>query len=246
MAYREANTLPGPQALDKKVWTRLAMADPRPVVRPYVIDADDVAGPFTPGLPSDLAALARLDQLGYASPAEELAEAFHMDAALLQALNPGADFAPGETVLVADRGGDDLGADVYRIEVDHVLGLVKAFGAAGGLLATYPATVGSAQHPPPVGLSDVTAVAAQPVYDFLTGRVSQGGDTRKASEVAAGPNSPVGVVWIGLVDPTCGIQGAPDPAAVGRPATRGCVRLTNWDARELARAVKPGVPVAFR
>jgi lipoprotein-anchoring transpeptidase ErfK/SrfK len=222
------------------------MADPRPAVRAYTIDADDVAGPFNPVTSADLAAMARLDQLGYVSPAEELAEAFHMDTALLQALNPGSEFRPGDAILVADRGADDLGADVSRVEVDHVLGLVRAFGAKGGLLATYPATVGSAQQPASAGLFQVESVVAQPTYDYETGRITQGGEARRATEIAAGPNSPVGVVWIALADQACGLQGTPDPAAVGKPAARGCVRLTNWDARELARAVKPGVPVAFR
>jgi lipoprotein-anchoring transpeptidase ErfK/SrfK len=244
-AYRQANGLKAAAGLDQALWKRLTMADPRPAVRLYAIDADDVAGPFNPVIPGDLAAMARLDQLGYASPAEEVAEAFHMDAALLEALNPGAAFRPGDTVLVADRGADDLGADVSRIEVDHAQGLVRAFGAKGALLAAYPATVGSARQAAPAGRFEVRSVAAQPNYDYQTGRVSLGGATRKAGEIAAGPNSPVGVVWIELTA-DCGIQGAPDPAEVGRPAARGCVRLTNWDARELARAVEPGVPVTFR
>jgi lipoprotein-anchoring transpeptidase ErfK/SrfK len=147
---------------------------------------------------------------------------------------------------VADRGSDDLGADIDRVEVDHATGRVKAFGADGTLRAAYPATVGSARTPAPQGVFAVEEVAAQPNYDVQTGEVSLGGTTRKPGEMAAGPNSPVGVVWIALSLKGCGIQGAPDPAAVGKPAMRGCVRLTNWDARELARAVKPGVPVAFR
>jgi lipoprotein-anchoring transpeptidase ErfK/SrfK len=246
MAYRLAVGLKGSVALDKAVWTKLTMADPRPAVRAYVIDADDVAGPFTPVFPKDVAALGSLDVLGYTSPAEELAEAFHMDVALLQALNPGAVFKAGEKVLVADRGGDDLGADVYRVEVDHVLRQLKAYGAAGDLLATYPATVGSGQFPTPRGLAEVEDVVANPNYDLRTGKVSLGGPNRRPGEMAPGPNSPAGVVWIALTGGACGIQGTPDPAAVGRPQVRGCVRLTNWDARELARAVKPGVPVAFR
>jgi lipoprotein-anchoring transpeptidase ErfK/SrfK/predicted small lipoprotein YifL len=246
MAYRQANAMRGDSALDKKVWTKLTMADPRAVLRAYTIDADDVAGPFTPAIPKDLPAMARLDLLGYASPAEELAEAFHMDPALLVALNPGSEFRAGDTVLVADRGADDLGADVYRVEVDAVLNLVRAFGAKGDLLATYPATVGSLQSPPLRGLFTIETVAAQPNYDYQSGQISLGGPERGATVMPAGPNSPVGVVWIGLSAPGCGIQGVPDPAGVGKPSGRGCVRLTNWDARELARGVRPGVAVAFR
>ena len=63
--------------------------------------------------------------------------------------------------------------------------------------------------------------------------------------VAPGPNNPVGVVWIDLNKPSYGIHGTPDPHLVGKTASHGCVRLTNWDAWTLADKVKPGVTVRF-
>jgi lipoprotein-anchoring transpeptidase ErfK/SrfK len=33
---------------------------------------------------------------------------------------------------------------------------------------------------------------------------------------------------------------------VGKRASHGCVRLTNWDAEELAHLVKPGAEVTFQ
>ena len=56
---------------------------------------------------------------------------------------------------------------------------------------------------------------------------------------------PVGVVWIALNAPSYGIHGSPDPNLIGKTASHGCVRLTNWDARALASGVKPGTPVQF-
>jgi lipoprotein-anchoring transpeptidase ErfK/SrfK len=32
---------------------------------------------------------------------------------------------------------------------------------------------------------------------------------------------------------------------IGKAASNGCVRLTNWDAKELAAAVKAGTRVVF-
>ena len=32
---------------------------------------------------------------------------------------------------------------------------------------------------------------------------------------------------------------------IGKTASHGCVRMTNWDAVQLAAAVKPGVVVKF-
>ena len=38
-----------------------------------------------------------------------------------------------------------------------------------------------------------------------------------------------------------------EPAAekVGKTASHGCIRLTNWDAMDLSRMVDKGTPVAF-
>ena len=64
-------------------------------------------------------------------------------------------------------------------------------------------------------------------------------------KVAAGPNNPVGVVWIGLSQEGYGIHGTPEPDKVGKTQSHGCIRLTNWDALALARLVKKGTPVQF-
>jgi lipoprotein-anchoring transpeptidase ErfK/SrfK len=64
-----------------------------------------------------------------------------------------------------------------------------------------------------------------------------------AVNIAAGPNNPVGAVWIALSADTYGIHGAPNPALVSKTQSHGCIRLTNWDAIELGRAVRPGVTV---
>ena len=63
--------------------------------------------------------------------------------------------------------------------------------------------------------------------------------------IAGGPNNPVGSIWIGLSERTYGIHGTPEPSKVSKSASNGCVRLTNWDAQELAKAVSKGVPVEF-
>ncbi|MCR5874330.1 L,D-transpeptidase [Phenylobacterium sp. J426] len=55
----------------------------------------------------------------------------------------------------------------------------------------------------------------------------------------------MGAVWIDLTKDTYGIHGAPEPKLVGKTASHGCVRLTNWDARQLGGAVKKGTRVVF-
>ncbi|HTK34332.1 MAG TPA: L,D-transpeptidase [Caulobacteraceae bacterium] len=245
-AYEQANGLKGDGTPTKAVGDRLTKADPRPAVKLYVIDADAVAGPFTPNIPKDFPAMAGLEMLGYRSPAEELAEAFHMQPDLLMALNPGATFRPGSTVLVADRGGDDLGAEVGLVEVDKGAGVMRVKGTDGKLLAVYPASLGSRTCPAFSGTLDIRSIAAQPTYSYDSDSVGVAGAVRGRTEVAPGPNNPLGVVWINLSKDGYGIHGGPDSSEVGKAQAHGCVRLTNWDARELARGIRPGVKVAFR
>jgi len=56
----------------------------------------------------------------------------------------------------------------------------------------------------------------------------------------------VGVVWIALSKEHYGIHGTPDPSHIGHSESHGCIRLTNWDASELAGMVKPGTPAILR
>jgi lipoprotein-anchoring transpeptidase ErfK/SrfK len=59
------------------------------------------------------------------------------------------------------------------------------------------------------------------------------------------PNNPVGLVWVDLTAPTYGIHGTPEPANIGKTESHGCIRLTNWDAVDLAAMVRPGTVVKF-
>jgi len=211
-----------------------------------VITPQDVAGPFTPNIPKDdYEAMASLPALGYASPLEALAEKFHMDEPLLQALNPGVDFSrAGTTIVVAALGPDGLDGKVARIEIDNARGVLKAYADDGRLLAVYPATVGSTERPAPVGEWAVNTVAPRPTYTFDPARLTFGKPKAKLT-LKPGPNNPVGSTWIDLTKDTYGIHGTPDPKLVNKRASHGCVRLTNWDAAELGAAVQKGAKVVF-
>jgi lipoprotein-anchoring transpeptidase ErfK/SrfK len=243
-AYQGAHGLKtGP--LDAPTWNALAAADKAPAMTRYLITTDDVKGPFIGKTPTDMAEMAKLKHLGFDSPQQLLAERFHMDQALLAALNPGADFAkPGTAITVVATGAPSLGAQVASIEVDKSRQQVRAFDAAGKLVAVYPATVGSQERPAPSGDWAVRDVAPDPTYTFDPARLTFGKSKAKLT-IAAGPNNPVGSTWIGLTKETYGIHGTPDPTLVGKRASHGCVRLTNWDAHQLGQAVKKGAKVAF-
>lgn len=209
----------------------------------YVITSEDVAGPFVT-VPGDMEGQSKLEQLSYESPAEGLAEKFHMAQSFLKKLNPGADFGKaGTRITVVMPGKAAVDAKVARIEVDKAGSAVRAFAADGTLVATYPATVGSSTFPSPDGTMEVTAVAAEPKYYFSPEGRDWGPD-RKLT-IAAGPNNPVGGTWIDLSKDGYGIHGTPDPRLIGKTSSHGCVRLTNWDAEELAQTVSKGTTVEF-
>jgi len=52
-------------------------------------------------------------------------------------------------------------------------------------------------------------------------------------------------VWIDLSKEHYGIHGTPSPAKIGHAESHGCIRLTNWDAMELAGMVEKGTPVSL-
>jgi len=244
-AFEEANDLSVDGQLDAEVFRRLASADGGPALIDYTVTAADVAGPFIGTVPEDIEAMARLERVGYANAREALAEKFHMSEGLLEALNPGVDFGrAGQTIVVASTGPNELPGEVARIVVSKAENSVRAFDADGELLAFYPATIGSGEMPSPSGSHTVKLLAPRPNYTYDPSRVSYGQGGSKVV-VPPGPNNPVGSMWIGLSRDTYGIHGTADPAKIGKTASSGCVRLTNWDVEQLASGVKPGVVVEF-
>jgi lipoprotein-anchoring transpeptidase ErfK/SrfK len=63
--------------------------------------------------------------------------------------------------------------------------------------------------------------------------------------IKPGPNNQVGLVWIDLTAPSYGIHGTPEPDKIGKTESHGCIRLTNWDALDLAAMVHKGTVVKF-
>lgn len=241
LAFELMRGLPPDGALDPDVLAALETGGP--VIGDYAIIADDLNAIGEP-IPKDYAEQAKRKFLGYASIEESLAERFHMDIDLLQALNPGARYSTGEPIYVAAYG-PDLKGEVARIEADKSLRQVRAYAADGRLIAAYPATIGSEENPSPSGTHIVEGVAPMPEYTYNPKLNFQQGANTEVLTIPPGPNGPVGSMWIDLSEPTFGIHGTPEPSLIDKTGSHGCVRLTNWDANELAKMVKPGVPVDF-
>ncbi|MFB2550734.1 L,D-transpeptidase family protein [Ensifer soli] len=211
----------------------------------YTITAADAAGPYVAEIPDDYAHKAQLTHLSFTSTTEMLAERFHMDEAFLKEFNPGVDFTvPGTIIKVVVPGGNRSGS-VARIVADKGRKQVFAYDAAGGLIAAYPASIGSADTPSPSGIVTVDRIALDPGYTYNPKINFKQGNNDKVLTIPPGPNGPVGTVWIALSKPTYGIHGTPEPSKIGKTQSHGCIRLTNWDATELAKMVTPGVTVEF-
>jgi lipoprotein-anchoring transpeptidase ErfK/SrfK len=245
-AYAKSDGLSFNGALTAQIFNALADADKQPVTEDYKITTDDEKGPFIGTLPSDFAAQAKLKRLGYLGPVQELAEKFHISEALLQTLNPGADFgAAGTSIVVVQPGNGDIGDGVARVEVDKSDNQLRLLDGSGKIIAAFPATVGSTERPAPSGTWAVEFVTFNPDYTYDPKRLTFGKKSEGALTIAPGPNNPVGSTWIELTKPTYGIHGSPDPDLVGKTASHGCVRLNNWDATAVGHAVKKGLPVIF-
>jgi lipoprotein-anchoring transpeptidase ErfK/SrfK len=211
----------------------------------YTITPEDAAGPYVASIPEDYSQKAQLDRMGYTSVTEALAERFHMDENYLKALNPDVNFNRPGTIIKVANFGRLVSTPVARIVADKDKKEVFAYDAGGKLVAAYPATIGSSDTPSPSGTHTVSRVALDPNYTYNPSINFKQGQNDKVLTIPPGPNGPVGSVWIALDKPTYGIHGTPDPSKIGKTESHGCVRLTNWDARELAKLVSPGVTVEF-
>jgi lipoprotein-anchoring transpeptidase ErfK/SrfK len=68
-----------------------------------------------------------------------------------------------------------------------------------------------------------------------------GDNFRKASAAFQRQNERDGT----LTAPSYGIHGTPAPEKIGKTESHGCIRLTNWDALDLAGMVHRGTVVDF-
>ena len=240
-SYEEMQGLVPTGVLTTDLWQKLQSQDA--VIKSYTIDPSDVEK-LVESVPEDYVEKSKMPWLGYTTGAEAIAEKFHMDKDFLALLNPGASFGAGEIVIVTDPGMQRK-LVVTRIVADKINKRVVVYGDDGKPAIVYPATIGSDATPSPEGTHEVRTVAEFPTYSYNPDvNFKQGNNTEKLT-IPPGPNGPVGSTWIDLTEPTYGIHGTPEPAQISKTSSHGCIRLTNWDAAELAKLVTPGVKVTF-
>lgn len=248
-------------------------AEPTAVAEPiisYTITQADVAGPFIGSMPKDMMEAAKLPAFGYTTPLEALAEKFHSSQAFLRRLNPQASWEAGEVIKVPDvesfeipvkaqakpaaaRGTTAKPAPAAKESVGPVEvvlnGATKSLivrDAGGRVLMHAPMTSGSEHDPLPVGDWKVTGVSWNPAFNYNPDLFWDANPTHSKATIPAGPNNPVGVVWVDINKEHFGLHGTPEPSTIGRTESHGCVRLTNWDATRLGKLVAPGTKVTIQ
>ena len=212
----------------------------------YTITADDEAGPFTE-IPEDMMEKAKLKRLSYASLAEALAERFHASPALLKQLNPSARYVAGEQITVPNvmAAPEPTSGAGVSITVSKQTSALTLTDATGAVIYHAPVTTGSQHDPLPIGEWKVTGIARNPTFNYNPDLFWDAEPAHAKAKLPAGPNGPVGAVWIDISKPHYGIHGTPEPATVGHTSSHGCVRLTNWDAIAVAALIGKGAKVTF-
>ena len=137
-AFQRANGLPDSGEVDQQTWQRLSDANGgQPPLIDYQIREADVAGPFTPAIPSDLVDQSKLQALGYRTPLELIAERFHASPRLLETMNAGAAFdKAGVQIVVPNVEPFELPQPPPRAERGRGRGREAAAGQARGQKST--------------------------------------------------------------------------------------------------------------
>ncbi|MGH7318748.1 MAG: L,D-transpeptidase family protein, partial [Candidatus Rokuibacteriota bacterium] len=264
--FQFAHGLPPAGVVDEATWRELSRLGGGGVAVVEVeVTAADLEGPFVE-IPEDVYDQAALDCLCYESPAELLAERHHAAPELLAELNPEVDLealtagtrlwvaavealavSAGRVEASGQASAQPAGAPrVARLLISKRGFYTQALDAQGRILFHFPSTLGSRYDPSPAGQFRVTGIAFNPAFHYQPTLFHEVPDDQPEAHLPAGPNSPVGLVWMALSKPHHGIHGTAVPESIGYASSHGCVRLTNWDALFLARRIAPGVPVQFR
>ena len=267
-AFQDARGLPQAGRSDEATLQALANVELTEALVSYTISGEDAAGPFVDKIPEDVMEQAKLSQLGYTSLMEELGEKFHCTPGLLKTFNPESQFQAGDVILVPNlfnlpddaqthhnRAGQikktTLQTKAHRgpgstIIVTEGTSDVVLQNADGEVIFYAPATVGSEHDRLPLGGWKVTTIHRNPIFSYNPELFWDAHPENSKVKLAAGPNNPVGAVWIGLNAPSYGLHGTPEPGRIGHSESHGCIRMTNWDALRLASLITVGTKVIFQ
>jgi lipoprotein-anchoring transpeptidase ErfK/SrfK len=247
LAYKRAHLMPLRGTVDQWLLDQVPETFTDYTIPP---EAENFVGP-TASKPSEQA---KLKALKYGSLLEFVAERFHSAEDYLRKLNRPMSLdalKPGDTLKVPN-------VLPFKIEDLHE-GFVAPNPAFANrivyvdtqerflliyennqLVAEFPITPGSTKLPAPIGVWKITGIAVLPVFRHDEGILNYGIKSDNAFILPAGPNNPVGILWMALSKPHVGIHGTNQPETIGRAASHGCIRTANWDAARVKELVTVG------
>ena len=247
-AFQLAHDLQATSQNDEGTWKAIGGAAANDVLVRYTITSKDVEGPFVEHIPEDMMEKAQLPALAYTSLLEALAERFHAKPALLRSLNPRVGWVIGDQILVPHvlNASPVSTAGPVTVTVSKEKSTLTVQNSEGKVILHAPVTSGSDHDSLPFGEWKVTGTQKDPTFHYNPALFWDGNPAHAKATIAAGPNNPVGVVWIDITKEHYGLHGTPEPGRIGYAQSHGCVRLTNWDAQRVAALVEPGTRVVFQ
>ena len=249
--------------------TKLALLQAnKPSVINVRLGPEDVVSNYVYPLPKKPEDQAQLKFIGYRNMLEKVAERYHTTPDTIVALNgPEAKIGLGQTLKLPnviphfrDYSGvkpeyahvmSVLNVEARAPQGDHIVvdksdSALRVYDSGNKLVAQFPVTTGSAHDPLPVGDWKVTTYAFMPPFHYQPNLFWDVDDNKDEQKLAPGPNGPVGVAWLDLSKEHYGIHGTPEPSAIGKTESHGCIRMTNWDVLRLTRMLKPGFSAKFQ
>ncbi len=251
LAYKRAHGLDTTGAVDAALLAEVPDAYTRWVIPP---EALNFVGPVS-SKPSEQA---KFKAMKYGSLLELVCERFHAAEEFIRQINPGINFEqlkPGDTVNVPNVRPFEIEklSEGFMPENPALVGrkvvidtherFLEIHDEAGKLVAEFPITPGSTTLPAPLGTWKILGIATLPWFRHDEGVLNSGVKTDNFYNIPAGPNNPVGVLWMGLNKPHVGVHGTNNPETIGRAASHGCIRTANWDAARIKDLVSKGCTV---
>ncbi|WP_131781914.1 L,D-transpeptidase [Legionella gresilensis] len=221
----------------------------------YTIKDDDKN--YLGSIPEKIRKQAKKKALPYENLAEFIAERFHTDVDFLKEINPHVNFnklKPNDRVKVPNvtpfviESLTQTGVSKHvplpkRIVKINTRKKTLLVFENNKIIAFFPITPGSQELPAPKGKWKIKSIRYLPWFRYDKRMLKEGKQSDNYHNLPPGPNSPVGVVWIGLNKKGIGIHGTNEPETIGRSTSHGCIRLTNWDVVKLSKLIKPGMIV---
>ncbi|HEX6939985.1 MAG TPA: L,D-transpeptidase [Longimicrobiales bacterium] len=104
----------------------------------------------------------------------------------------------------------------------------------GETVKSYPIAVGLPSHPTPTGSFRTGRIVWNPGWNPPNSPWARGERPRAPGD----PKNPMRGVKIYFREPSYFIHGTNDPGSIGEAASHGCIRMTEGDAKNLARRIE--------